>query len=187
MKIVVAITGASGAILGIRLLETLREKDVESHLVISRMAEKTIKAELGIDLDQVKLMATHYYEPEGIDARISSGSFKHDGMAIIPCSMKTVAAIANGYTSELISRASDVTLKEKRRLVIVPRETPLNIIHLRNMLRLAEAGAVILPPMPAFYTKPRNVDDIISYIVGKVLDILNIPHNLFVRWDNEDK
>lgn len=132
-------------------------------------------------------MGTYYYEPERLDARISSGSFKHDGMVIIPCSMKTMAAIANGYASELISRAADVTLKEKRRLVIVPRETPLNIIHLRNMLKLARAGAVILPPMPAFYTKPKNVDDIVDYVVGKVLDILNIPHNLFLRWDNKDE
>ncbi|HMK82163.1 MAG TPA: UbiX family flavin prenyltransferase [Candidatus Bathyarchaeia archaeon] len=184
MKIVVAITGASGAILGIKLLEILKKKKIESHLIISRMAEITIKDEVGIDADHVRSMASHYYSPDQMDARLASGSFKHDGMVIIPCSMKTMAAIANGYSSELISRASDVTLKERRKLIIVPRETPMNVIHLRNMLTLAEAGAVILPPMPAFYQKPKNVDDIVSYVVGKVLDILDIPHNLFTRWNN---
>jgi len=184
MKIVVAITGASGAILGIKLLEILKKKKIESHLIISRMAEITIKDEVGIDPDHVRSMASHYYSPDQMDARLASGSFKHDGMVIIPCSMKTMAAIANGYSSELISRASDVTLKERRKLIIVPRETPMNVIHLRNMLTLAEAGAVILPPMPAFYQKPKNVDDIVSYVVGKVLDILDIPHNLFTRWNN---
>ena len=184
MKIVVAITGASGAILGIKLLEILKNEKIESHLIISRMAEITIKDEVGIDADHVRSMASHYYSPDQMDARLASGSFKHDGMVIIPCSMKTMAAIANGYSSELISRASDVTLKERRKLIIVPRETPMNVIHLRNMLTLAEAGAVILPPMPAFYQKPKNVDDIVSYVVGKVLDILDIPHNLFTRWNN---
>ena len=184
MKIVVAITGASGAILGIKLLEILKNEKIESHLIISKMAEITIKDEVGIDADHVRSMASHYYSPDQMDARLASGSFKHDGMVIIPCSMKTMAAIANGYSSELISRASDVTLKERRKLIIVPRETPMNVIHLRNMLTLAEAGAVILPPMPAFYPKPKNVDDIVSYVVGKVLDILDIPHNLFTRWNN---
>jgi len=184
LKIVVAITGASGAILGIKLLEILKNEKIESHLIISRMAEITIKDEVGIDADHVRSMASHYYSPDQMDARLASGSFKHDGMVIIPCSMKTMAAIANGYSSELISRASDVTLKERRKLIIVPRETPMNVIHLRNMLTLAEAGAVILPPMPAFYPKPKNVDDIVSYVVGKVLDILDIPHNLFTRWNN---
>ncbi|MGA2785340.1 MAG: UbiX family flavin prenyltransferase [Candidatus Bathyarchaeia archaeon] len=184
MKIVVGITGASGAILGIKLLEALKDAKVESHLIISRMAEVTIKAEVGIDPDQVRSMANHSYSPDGVETKLASGSFRHDGMVVIPCSMKTMAAIANGYSSELISRAADVTLKEKRKLIIVPRETPMNIIHLRNMLTLAEAGAVILPPMPAFYTKPKNVDDIVSYVVGKVLDVLDIPNNIFTRWDN---
>ena len=182
MKIIVGITGASGAILGVRLLEYLKKNNIESHLIVSRMAERTIETELEIDVSRVKLMGTCCYEPERVDAKISSGSFKHDGMIIIPCSMKTMAAIASGYTSELISRAADVTLKEKRKLVIAPRETPLNVIHLQNMLKLAEAGVVILPPMPAFYTKPKGIDDVVNYVVGKALDALDIPHDLFSRW-----
>jgi len=182
MRLVVGITGASGAIYGKRLLEVLRNKKIEAHLVVSKAAEKVIEHELEITKEDLEKIATHAYDEDDLAAPIVSGSFKTDGMVIIPCSMKTLAGITHGYSDNLILRAADVTLKEKRKLVLVPRETPLNIIHLRNMLNLAKQNVVILPAMPAYYHKPKSVDSLADYVVGKVLDILEIEHNLFKRW-----
>jgi len=178
----VAITGASGVVYGKRLLKVLQEKNVETHLIISKAAEKVIEHELEKTKEDIEKLANHTYNVNDWDAPIVSGSFKTDGMIIIPCSMKTLAGIAHGYSDNLVLRAADVVLKEKRRLVLVPRETPLNIVHLRNMLALAEQGVTILPAMPAYYHKPKNVDDLVDFVVGKVLDLLGINHALFKRW-----
>ena len=181
-KLVIALTGASGAIYGIKLVEYLKTiKDIEIYLVISREAEKIIKIETDISLNDFK-KGTSYHSEDEIDAEIASGSFLTDGMVVVPCSMKTLSAIANGYADNLITRAADVTLKEKRKLILVPRESPFNLIHISNMMKVACAGGVILPQIPAFYHKPKNVDEIINYTVGKILDSLDIQNNLFKRW-----
>lgn len=182
MRLVVAMTGASGVVYGVRLLEVLREKNVEVHLVISEAAEKVIIHELGISRKDVEKLADHVYDVDDLGAPMVSGSFKTDGMVVIPCSMKTLAGIAHGYADNLVLRAADVTLKEKRRLVLVPRETPLSVVHLRNMLELAKQGVVMVPAMPAYYHKPRSVGDLVDYVVGKVLDCLGVEHALFRRW-----
>lgn len=182
MRLIVAITGASGVIYGKRLLEMLRQNQVETHLVISRAAEKVIEHELQITRDDVEKLANHTYEINDWTAPIVSGSFKTDGMIIIPCSMKTLAGIAQGYSDNLILRSADVTLKEKRRLIIVPRETPLNAIHLRNMLELAKQGAVIVPAMPAYYHNPKEIEALVDFVVGKILDLVSIEHSLYKRW-----
>ena len=182
MRLIVAITGASGVVYGKRLLELLREKSVENHLIISKAAEKVIEHELGMTKDDVEKLADHAYDIDDWSAPIVSGSFKTDGMIIIPCSMKTLAGIAHGYSDNLVLRAADVTLKEKRRLILVPRETPLNVVHLRNMLALAEQGVVVVPAMPAYYHKPKDIDGLVDFVVGKVLDLLGIEHTLYQRW-----
>lgn len=181
--LVVGISGASGVIFGIRLIQVIKQMKIESHVVISKAAEKVIRNETNISIDEIKTMADNFYENDHLEAPIASGSFKTMGMVVIPCSMKTLSAIANGYSDNLIARAADVTLKEKRKLVLVPRETPLNIIHLRNLERAAAAGAVILPPSPAFYTDPKSVEDIVNFVVGKVLDCFDIEHELYKRWN----
>ena len=182
MRLIVAITGASGVIYGKRLLEILQNKKIETHLIISKAAEKIIEHELEATRKDTEKLATHVYSVDDLTAPIASGSFKTDAMIIIPCSMKTLAGIAHGYAENLILRAADVMLKEKRKLILVPRETPLNIIHLHNMLKLAKQGVTIVPAMPAYYHKPKNVSDIVDYVVGKVLDCLEIEHMLFKRW-----
>ncbi len=182
MKLIVAITGASGAIYSRRLLEILRELGVEVHLIISKAAEGIIKHELGITRSEIERLARYAYREDDMEAPLSSGTFIVDGMIIIPCSMKTLAGIVNGYSENLILRAADVTLKERRRLIIVPRETPLSTIHLRNLLEAARNGAIILPAMPAFYHKPERIDDLVDFIVGKILDSIGIKHKLFRRW-----
>ena len=182
MRLIVAITGASGVIYGKRFLEALKEKNVETHLIISKAGEKMLQYELGVARRDLERLASHVYDEDLLTAPIASGSFITDGMAIIPCSMKTVAGIAHGYSENLILRAADVTLKEKRKLIIVPRETPLNAIHLRNLLELAMQGVAVIPAMPAFYHKPEKIEDLVDFIVGKVLDTLGIEHNLFKRW-----
>jgi len=187
MRLTIAITGASGVIYGKRLLEELRNKKIETHLVISQAAKKIIKHELGTSEKSLEKLANHVHEIDDWSSPIVSGSFKTDGMVIIPCSMKTLAGIANGFAENVILRAADVTLKEKRKLIIVPRETPLNTIHLRNMLELAKQGAYIVPAMPAFYHKPKNIDDLVDFVVGRVLDILEIEHNLYKRWQEIQK
>jgi 4-hydroxy-3-polyprenylbenzoate decarboxylase len=182
MKLVLAITGASGVIYGKRLLEVLRNKKVEIYLVISQAAEKIIAHELGTTKKSLEKLANHVYEVNDWSSPIVSGSFKTDGMVIAPCSMKTLAGIANGFAENVILRAADVALKEKRKLVLVPRETPLNSIHLRNMLDLANQGATIVPAMPAYYHKPKSIDDLVDFVVGRVLDVLGVEHNLYRSW-----
>ncbi|KAE8379987.1 flavo protein [Aspergillus bertholletiae] len=182
-RIIVAMTGATGAILGIRLLERLREMNIETHLVISRWAVETIKYETKYTANDVRALATRCYPVNDAGAAISSGSFQADGMIIVPCSMRTLSAVRTGFADDLICRAADVTLKEKRKLVLVVRETPLSGIHLENMLSLARYGAVIFPPMPAFYTTPETVDDIVTQSVGRMLDMFGLDAGNFERWD----
>lgn len=180
MRIIVGVTGASGAILAKRFLEELKKLDAEIHLVVSENAKLVIDEELkGKGLDK---LANFTYDHKDFRAKIASGSFKTDGMVVIPCSMKTLAAIANGYSSDLICRAADVCLKEERKLILVPRESPLNLIHLRNMVTAKEAGAVIIPPVLSFYNNPNSVDDTIDYVVGKVFDSLGLDNKLYKRW-----
>jgi 4-hydroxy-3-polyprenylbenzoate decarboxylase len=187
VKLTIALTGASGVIYGKRLLEELRNKKVETHLVISQAAKKIIKHELGTSEKTLEKLATHVHEIDDWSSPIVSGSYKTDGMVIVPCSMKTLAGIANGFAENVILRAADVTLKEKRKLILVPRETPVNTIHLRNMLDLAQHGAIIVPAMPAFYHKPKNIDDLVDFMVGRVLDVLGIEHALYKRWQDIQK
>jgi flavin prenyltransferase len=182
MKIIVGISGATGPIYGIRLLEELREREIETHLIISKWAETTIAIETPYTVDYVKSLATYTYSATNQAAIISSGSFHADGMIIAPCSMKSLAALSHGYTDNLIIRAADVCLKEKRPIVIVPREAPLNEIHLENMLKLARMGVTVLPPMPAFYNNPKTIDDIVNHTVARVLDQLRIDNSITKRW-----
>jgi len=181
-QVIVAISGASGAIYGVRLVRALRDARVRVHLTISPSAEITLKLETGMNPRDLARLATHTYPSTDLTAPISSGSSPIDGMVIAPCSTKTLAAIASGYSDNLITRAADVALKENRTLVLVPRETPLSQIHLRNMLTLARAGAVILPASPGFYHNPKTVDDLVDHVVGKIMDVLQIEHNLYKRW-----
>ncbi|MDH4068061.1 MAG: UbiX family flavin prenyltransferase [Dehalococcoidia bacterium] len=181
--LIVGITGASGAIYGIRLLEVLSSiSNVETHLMVSEAAEAIIKYETGRSIEDVRALASFSYDIRDIGAQIASGSFKTDGMIVAPCTMKTMSAIANSYSENLLIRVGDVTLKERRRLLLMVRETPLHIGHLRNMERLCEMGATIMPPVPAFYHKPQTIQDIVDHTVGKMLDIFGIEHSLFQRW-----
>ena len=183
MRIIVGINGASGVIYGIRLLQVLADvQDMEIHLVVTNTGEQTIEIETEYKTAEIKALAHYCYQIDDLTARLASGSFKHDGMIIAPCSMKTLSALAHSYTDNLLTRAADVTLKERRRLLLMVRETPLHLGHLRNMVRVAEIGGVIMPPVPAFYQKPRNLQDIIDHTIGKALDLFNIEHNLFERW-----
>jgi 4-hydroxy-3-polyprenylbenzoate decarboxylase len=182
LRLIVAITGASGVVYGKRLLGILQERKVETHLVVSKAAEKVIEHELEMRKKELEELASHVYDVNDLSAPIVSGSFKTDGMIVIPCSMKTLAGIAHGYSDNLILRAADVTLKEKRKLILVPRETPLSVVHLRNMLDLASQGVLIVPAMPAYYHKPEKIEDLVDFIAGKVLDLLGIEHELFKRW-----
>jgi 4-hydroxy-3-polyprenylbenzoate decarboxylase len=182
MRLVIAITGASGVIYGRRLLQVLKAKKVETHLIISNAAEKVIEHELGQNKKDINKLADHIYEASDLTSPLMSGSFKTDGMIIIPCSMKTLSGIVHGFADNLILRAADVTLKEKRRLIVVPRETPLSTIHLRNMLTAAKLGIYVVPAMPAFYHKPRTIEDLVDFVVGRVLDSLGLEHDLFKRY-----
>jgi 4-hydroxy-3-polyprenylbenzoate decarboxylase len=182
LRLVVGISGASGVIYGLRTLEILHSLKIETHVVLSQWGEKNIEIETDKTIEYVRSLATALYGNDSLAAPISSGSFLHSGMIIVPCSMKTLASIANGYDETLISRAAGVTLKESRLLVVVPRETPLSRIHLQNMLKLAEAGAVILPAMPGFYHKPTSLQDMVDHLVGKIIDQFNIRNNLSRRW-----
>lgn len=187
VKLTIAITGASGVIYGKRLLEVLQNKKIETHLVISQAAKKIINHELGTSEKSLEKLANHVYEVNDWNSPIVSGSFKTDGMVIVPCSMKTAAGIANGFAVNVILRAADVMLKEKRKLVLVPRETPVNIGHLRNMLDLANRGVMIVPAMPAFYHRPKKINDLVDFVVGRILDLLEIDHNLYQRWQEVQK
>jgi len=182
LRLIVGITGSTGVIYGVRLLEVLKEKNVESHLLLTKWASKCLTLETQHTPDYVKSLATSYSDDENMAASISSGTHKTDGMIIIPCSMKTLSSIANGYDETLVARAAGVTLKESRKLVLVPRETPLTAINLENMLKLARLGVVILPPMPGFYTKPKTIEELVDHTVGKCLDQFDVDHNLYKRW-----
>ena len=182
-RMVVGMSGASGAILGIEILKALRENsEWETHLVISRGAEETINQETKYKTEEVMDLADKVYSINDIGASIASGTFRTEGMVIIPCSMKTVAGIATGYSDNLLLRAADVTIKERRNLVLVPRETPLSPIHLRNMLTLSELGVTIMPPMITYYNKPADIDGLNRHIIGKVLDRFGIDLRGFNRW-----
>ncbi|MGL5346858.1 MAG: UbiX family flavin prenyltransferase [Peptostreptococcaceae bacterium] len=182
MKIIVGISGGSGAIYALGILRALRELDIETHLVVSTMGEYVVNHECGVDLDELKAMANYYYENYDLAAPIASGSFKTDGMIIVPCSMKTLSAITYGYSDSLLTRAADVCIKDRRKLVILPRETPLSSIHLENMLKLSNLGVTIMPPTPGFYHHPQDLSDIVTSIIGRSLDQLDIKHNLLKRW-----
>ena len=184
MRLIVAITGATGTALGVRLLQRLREiGSIETHLILSRWSRPTLELETPYSVAQVCELADVTYGPADQAAPISSGSFRTDGMVVIPCSMKTLAAIRIGYGNDLITRAADVVIKERRRLVLVTRETPLSAIHLENMLELARLGVTIMPPTPAYYTRPRDIDDVVDTFVGRVLDQFGLDLPDVPRWD----
>jgi 4-hydroxy-3-polyprenylbenzoate decarboxylase len=177
-------SGASGAIYGVRLLQKLRNlSSVEAHLILSRSAERTLFLELGLLAKDVKDLATHTYPNEDIGCRLASGSFSTDGMVIAPCSIHSMSAIAHGISSNLLVRAADVTLKERRRLVLLVREMPFHLGHLRTMVSLAEMGAIVAPPVPAFYHSPKTIDDIVDHSIDRVLDLLGLPSPDAHRWD----
>lgn len=182
MRVLMAITGATGAVYGITILKALKLAGIETHLILSPWAARTIEIENDLTVREVSALATVTYPPDDLAAGPASGSFSHRGMIIAPCSMKTLAAIASGYADNLVSRAADVTIKEKRPLVLLTRETPLNPIHLENMLKLARIGVTIMPPVPAFYHRPATIKEIVDQTAGRVLDLLGIENNLVKRW-----
>ncbi|HLW45814.1 MAG TPA: UbiX family flavin prenyltransferase [Acidimicrobiales bacterium] len=184
-RIVVAMTGASGAIYGIRLLEALRDSTIETHLVMSEWARRTIVWETDYRAATVAKMADAVYPEDEMDAAIGSGSFVAEGMIVAPCSMRSLAAIANGLSANLIHRAADVALKEHRKLILLVREAPLSVIHLENMLRVARAGAIVTPPVPAFYARPASLDEMVDHTVGRLLDHFGIERGLVRRWDGK--
>jgi 4-hydroxy-3-polyprenylbenzoate decarboxylase len=181
-RMVVGITGASGIIYGVRLLSVLKTLGVETHLVMSRSAKVTLGHELDIKVADVNASADVVYQTENIAAAISSGSFPTMGMIVAPCSIRTLSEIATGVTSTLLTRAADVVLKDRRRLLLMVRETPLHLGHLRSMVQATEAGAIIMPPVPAFYARPQSVDHIVDHSVGRVLDLFGIENDLVRRW-----
>jgi len=185
-RIILAITGASGAILGIRTLELLRESGIETHLIISRAARQTITSETDWAISDVKALASASYEPQDIGARIASGSFVTGGMLVVPCSIKTLSGIANSYAHDLVVRAADVCLKEGRKLILVVRETPLHAGHLRLMRQAARAGAVIFPPVPVFYGKAQTVDELVSNLAGRILLRMGIENDQYHSWDGDE-
>lgn len=182
-RLIIGISGASGAIYGVRLLQTAGELGIETHLVMTRSARVTLSQETDLTYDGVAAMASFCHAPRDIAAPISSGSFKTMGMIVAPCSMRTLSDIAYGTTGSLIARAADVVLKERRRLVLLARETPLHTGHLYNLLRASEAGAIIMPPVPAFYSMPQTIDDIVDHTVGRALDLFGLETGRVVRWE----
>ena len=186
MRVIVGITGATGAIYGVRLLERLRDAGAETHLVISRWGARTLLHETRWSREQVEALAAISYAPADMGAAISSGSFRTDGMIVAPCSAKSLAAIAHGFGDNLIHRAADVVLKERRRLVLMVRETPLHLGHLRSMARVTEMGAIVMPPVPAFSARPQTIDDIVAHSVGRALDVFEIDNALVRRWGERD-
>jgi phenylacrylic acid decarboxylase len=186
-RIVAAMTGATGAILGIKLLTVLRRLNIETHLIMSQWAETTIRYETDYLPSNVRALSDYSYSNRDQAAPISSGSFHADGMIVLPCSMRTLAAVSTGYCDDSISRAADVMLKERRRLVLAVRETPLSAIHLRNMLEVTNSGAVICPSMPAFYTRPNSIEDICDQMIGRLLDNFKLETGDFLRWNGFQK
>jgi flavin prenyltransferase len=181
-RIIIGIAGASGVIYGVRMLSLLQEQDFETHLIISEAGKKNIEIETTYKASEVAAMADYTYDNRDVGAALASGSFLTGGMVVAPCTIKTLSGIANSYTNNLLVRSADVTLKEKRKLVLVVRETPLHKGHLRLMTMAADMGAHILPPVPSFYNQPKTIDDIIHQTIGKIFDYLGIEHNLFKRW-----
>jgi 4-hydroxy-3-polyprenylbenzoate decarboxylase len=186
-RIVVGISGASGVIYGIRLLKVLKETEWETHLVISEAAKQNILLETPLTVKEVEDLADKVYDPKNQAASISSGSYKTSGMVIVPCAIKTLSGVAHSFNENLLIRAADVTLKERRRLILVVRETPLHKGHLALMQKVADLGGIILPPVPAFYINPKSIDDLIDHTIGKILDIMEIDHTLYKRWEGEEK
>ena len=182
MRLIIGITGSTGVIYGVRILEILKEKNIETHLIITEWAKKCLAMETDYSFEQVKSLATTISDETNMAASVSSGTHKIDGMIVIPCSMKTLSSIANGYDETLVARAAGVTMKESRKLILVARETPLTAINLENMLKLARLGVVILPPVPGFYTKPKTINELVDHTVGKCLDQFDIDHGLYKRW-----
>lgn len=182
-RLIVAITGATGVIYGVRLLRVLQDSDIETHLLISEAGVLSLRQELDMRRREVEALADVVHPVRDVGASIASGSFTSCGMIVAPCSMKTLAAVANGLSDNLISRAADVVLKERRRLVLMVRETPLNLAHLRNMVGVTEMGGIIFPPLPCFYHRPQSIDDMIDHTLGRVLDLFAIPHTLTPRWN----
>ncbi len=182
MVLVIGITGASGAAYGIRLLQELRSRNVETHLIISEAGETVIKHETDWRIEDVRSLASFSYANSDMGARLASSAFHRDGMIVAPCTVKTMSALAYSFADNLLVRAGDVTLKERKRLLLVVRETPLHLGHIKTMERLTEMGAVIMPPVPAFYHRPQTVGDIVDYTVGKMLDVFGIEHDLYKEW-----
>lgn len=184
-RLIVGITGATGIIYGVRLLELLRDTDIETHLVVSRAGDMTRAHELDLSAQQLRELASVSYPINDVGAALSSGSFRTLGMVIAPCSVRTLAEVASGVTTSLLTRAADVVLKERRRLVLLVRETPLHAIHLRNMLAVTEAGAIVMPPVPAFYTLPKSVDELVTNTACRVLDLFDIDVGKLQRWGED--
>ena len=182
-RIVVGITGATGVIYGVRLLEVLKDLSIEAHLIFSDAAKQNISIETDLSVRHVEDLAYKVYDVKDLAAPVSSGSFRTYGMVIVPCTIKTLSGVANSYNDNLMVRAADVMLKERRRLILVVRETPLHKGHLELMSKVADLGGIILPPVPAFYHAPRNIEDLIDHTVGKILDLMDIDHSLFKRWE----
>ena len=180
LEVVVGITGASGVAYGIRLLQVLQGSVI--HLVLTESAKKIIEVETDISSEDIEDLADHIYEPDDFTAPIASGSYRFDAMVIVPCSMKTLAQVACGLSDSLIGRSAEICLKERRNLVMVPRETPLSLIQLKNMVSVTEAGAIILPACPAFYSRPQGLDDLVDIMVGRILDLIGVENNLYPRW-----
>lgn len=183
-RLIVAITGATGAVYGVRLLKALRVmRDIETHLVVSNAGAITLRHEMNMTASDLALLAHAVHDVHDLGAPIASGSFQAEAMVVAPCSMKTLAAIAHGLSDNLIARAADVTLKERRRLLLLARETPFHLVHLRNMTTATEMGAIVFPPLPSFYHQPQTIDQLVDHTVGRVLDMMNLPNDLVNRWD----
>ncbi len=182
-RIIVGISGASGVIYGIRMLEVLRSKGIEVHLIVTEAAKKIAGYEHDINYEKIKSLAKFCHSNDDIAAPIASGSFITEGMIIVPCSIKTLSGIANSYSDNLMIRAADVCLKERRKLILMVRETPLHLGHIELMAKVTRIGGIIVPPVPSFYHKPKSIDDIIDQTIGKILDLFGIDHNLFKRWE----
>jgi len=185
MRLVVGISGATGTIYGARFLEVLKEKKVETHLIITPTSKSILVEETSYSVKEIEAFASHVHDHDDLGAPISSGSFKTDGMVVIPCSIKTLSGIAHSYNDNLLTRAADVTLKERRKLVLAIRETPFHQGHIELMLQASRMGAILFPPMPAFYFRPKTIDDLVNHTVGKILDLLGIDHQLFERWGSQ--
>jgi 4-hydroxy-3-polyprenylbenzoate decarboxylase len=187
MRIIVGITGSSGAIYALSLLKVLGDLGVERHVVASDMGLKVLQHECGVSLAELKSYSDVFHDNRNLASSISSGSFETHAMAVVPCSMKTLAAVSCGYTESLLVRAADVCIKEKRPLILLPREMPYSALHLENMLKLAKLNVTILPPCPAFYHHPQTLTDLVKFVVGKIIDQLGLTHNLYQRWEGKEK